>query len=71
MEGDFVTKFGRYGKKLGEMMGPSDISVLKSGHFAVVSLKTTVYKFLNSSGKAFTEIAKQKSRSSQSTKCLQ
>ena len=30
LEGDFVTKFGNYGKKMGEMKGPNYISVLKS-----------------------------------------
>ena len=39
LEGDFVTKFGNYGGKLGEMMGPTYISVLKSGHFVVCEFK--------------------------------
>jgi len=35
LDGRFVTKFGGKGKELGQMSGPSSVSVLNSGYIVI------------------------------------
>ena len=35
LDGKFVAKFGEYGQRLGQMLSPTSVSVLKSGRIVV------------------------------------